>query len=138
MGPYDALVEIWNGVPWFSPLWARRPNLTFIHHVHGPMWDQVMPGPLAPAGRFLEARFAPPFYRRGLTVTPSDACFTSVSGDRRAPSGRRAVTTRDSLPASGVAMDASVTVSVTALVPIPVPPPKRSPMISSRARWIAG
>jgi glycosyltransferase involved in cell wall biosynthesis len=73
MGPYDALVEIWNGVPWFSPIWCRRPHVTMFHHVHGPMWDQVMPGPLAPAGRFLEARFAPPFYRRGLTVTPSDA-----------------------------------------------------------------
>lgn len=73
MGPYDALVEIWNGVPWFSPVWCRAPRVTMFHHVHGPMWDQVMPGPLAPAGRFLEARFAPPFYRRGLTVTPSDA-----------------------------------------------------------------
>lgn len=73
MGPYDALVEIWNGVPWFSPVWCRRPHVTMFHHVHGPMWDQVMPGPLAPAGRFLEARFAPPFYRRSLTVTPSDA-----------------------------------------------------------------
>jgi glycosyltransferase involved in cell wall biosynthesis len=73
MGPYDALVEIWNGVPWFSPVWCRRPRITVFHHVHGPMWDQVMPGPLAPAGRFLEARLAPPFYRRGLTVTPSEA-----------------------------------------------------------------
>lgn len=73
MGPYDALVEIWNGVPWFSPVWCRRPHVTVLHHVHGPMWDQVMPAPLAPVGRFLEARFAPPFYRRGLTVTPSEA-----------------------------------------------------------------
>ena len=73
MGRYDALVEIWNGVPWFSPIWCRRPRITVFHHVHGPMWDQVMPGPLAPAGRLLEARLAPPFYRRGLTVTPSEA-----------------------------------------------------------------
>ncbi len=73
MGPSDALVEIWNGVPWFSPVWYRRPHLTILHHVHGPMWDQVMPGPLAGAGRFLEARLAPPFYRASETVTPSDA-----------------------------------------------------------------
>lgn len=44
-----------------------------LHHVHGPMWDQILPGPLAAFGRALEARIAPPFYRRGLTVTPSDA-----------------------------------------------------------------
>lgn len=73
MGPYDALVEIWNGVPWFSPVWCRRPHITMLHHVHGPMWDQMLPGPLAAFGRVLEARLAPPFYRRGLTVTPSDA-----------------------------------------------------------------
>lgn len=73
MGRYDALVEIWNGVPWFSPVWCRRPRITILHHIHGPMWDQLLPGPLAALGRQLEARFAPPFYRRGTTVTPSDA-----------------------------------------------------------------
>jgi glycosyltransferase involved in cell wall biosynthesis len=73
MGPSDGLVEVWNGVPWFSPVWYRRPRITILHHVHGPMWDQIRPGPLAGAGRFLEARFAPPFYRRGETVTPSEA-----------------------------------------------------------------
>jgi glycosyltransferase involved in cell wall biosynthesis len=73
MGPYDALVEIWNGVPWFSPVWCRRPRITFLHHVHGPMWDQMLPGPLATFGRVLEARLAPPFYRRTQMVTPSDA-----------------------------------------------------------------
>ena len=47
--------------------------MTILHHVHGPMWDQIMPRPLAGAGRFLEARLAPPFYRRSETVTPSEA-----------------------------------------------------------------
>lgn len=72
-GPVDAMVEIWNGVPWFSPIWRRVPGITFLHHVHGPMWDQILPGPVASFGRALETRIAPPFYRRGLTVTPSDA-----------------------------------------------------------------
>ena len=73
MGRFDALVEIWNGVPWMSPLWCRKPRLLLLHHVHGPMWNQVLPGPLAHGGRLLESRIAPPIYRRGLTVTPSDA-----------------------------------------------------------------
>jgi glycosyltransferase involved in cell wall biosynthesis len=73
MGPCDALVEIWNGVPWASPVWCRRPRITILHHVHGPMWDQILPGPLAAFGRTLEARIAPPLYRRGLMVTPSTA-----------------------------------------------------------------
>ena len=73
MGRYDALVEVMNGVPFFSPVWCRRPRMLFLHHVHGPMWDQMLPGPLAAAGRAVETRVVPPLYRRGLTATPSDA-----------------------------------------------------------------
>jgi glycosyltransferase involved in cell wall biosynthesis len=47
--------------------------MTILHHVHGPMWDQLMPPPFAGAGRLLESRLAPPFYRRTHTVTPSEA-----------------------------------------------------------------
>ena len=73
MGRSDGLIEVWNGVPWFSPVWYRRPHMVILHHVHGPMWDQIMPRPFATAGRLLEARVAPPFYRRTETVTPSEA-----------------------------------------------------------------
>ncbi len=80
MGPYDALVEVWNGVPWMSPVWCRKPHITFLHHVHGPMWDQLLPRPLAGVGRAMEARFAPPFYRRTLTLTPSEATRDDLIG----------------------------------------------------------
>ena len=86
MGRSDALIEIWNGVPWFSPVWyRRRPHLTILHHVHGPMWDQIMPRPLAGAGRLLEARVAPPFYRRhrgrdAVARRPATSCWSWASG----------------------------------------------------------
>jgi glycosyltransferase involved in cell wall biosynthesis len=73
MGRSDALVEIWNGMPWFSPVWYGRPRLTIVHHVHGPMWDQMVRKPFATVGRTVEARVAPPLYRRGATVTPSES-----------------------------------------------------------------
>lgn len=72
MGRYDAVVEIWNGVPWLSPLWCRRPRVLILHHVHGPMWDQMFPRPLAAIGRRLEASWAPPLYRRTPTITTSE------------------------------------------------------------------
>jgi glycosyltransferase involved in cell wall biosynthesis len=81
MGRSDALVEVWNGVPWFSPVWyVRRPHIVVLHHVHGPMWDQIMPPPFAAAGRLLESRVAPPFYRRTATVTPSEATRDELLG----------------------------------------------------------
>jgi glycosyltransferase involved in cell wall biosynthesis len=72
MGRYDAVVEIWNGVPWLSPLWCRRPRVLVLHHVHGPMWDQMFPRPVAAVGRRLEASWAPPLYRRTPTITTSE------------------------------------------------------------------
>ena len=80
MGPYDAVMEVWNGVPWLTPVWTRKPRITFLHHVHGPMWDQLLPGPFAALGRVMEARLAPPLYRRGLTVTPSEATRQELLG----------------------------------------------------------
>ena len=72
MGRYDAVVEIWNGVPWLSPLWCRRPRVLVLHHVHGPMWDQMFSRPFAAVGRRLEASWAPPLYRRTPTITTSE------------------------------------------------------------------
>jgi len=71
MGPRDGLVEIWNGVPFLSPLWARGPRIVFLHHVHGEMWHQVLPPRLAKLGEALELRIAPPLYRRTPVVTLS-------------------------------------------------------------------
>lgn len=71
MGSYDALVEIWNGVPWLSPVWCRKPRVLILHHIHGPMWNQMFPAPLAAVGRTIETRLAPPLYRRTPTVTTS-------------------------------------------------------------------
>ena len=42
-GGRDGLVEIWNGMPFFSPLWARTPHVTWLHHVHAEMWDMTLP-----------------------------------------------------------------------------------------------
>jgi len=73
MGRYDALIEIWNAVPFMSPVWCRKPRIGFLHHIHGPMWEQILPKPLAQMGEILETRLAPPFYRRTTMLTPSDA-----------------------------------------------------------------
>lgn len=88
---YDALVEVWNGVPWFSPVWCHKPRIAFLHHVHGPMWDQILPGPLAAVGRAVEARVAPPFYRRTLTLTPSDATRDELLALGFSPNRTRAI-----------------------------------------------
>lgn len=72
-GNPDGLVEIWNGMPFFSPLWATVPRVVVMHHVHGDMWNMVLPPNLAKVGTTVESRVAPLVYRRSrmITLSPS-------------------------------------------------------------------
>jgi glycosyltransferase involved in cell wall biosynthesis len=79
-GSDEAVVEIWNGVPWFSPVWHRGPGVVWLHHVHDQMWRDVLPGPLAPIGRALEMRLAPPWYRRARIATLSESSAVHITG----------------------------------------------------------
>jgi glycosyltransferase involved in cell wall biosynthesis len=72
-GGRDGLVEIWNGMPFFSPVWARTPHITFLHHVHGVMWDMTLPPRLAKLGKLVESRIAPPLYHFTPVVTLSES-----------------------------------------------------------------
>ena len=72
-GPADGLVEIWNGMPFFSPVWARVPHVVWLHHLHAEMWDMTLPPNLARIGRFVESRLAPPLYRGTTMVTLSES-----------------------------------------------------------------
>jgi len=78
LGPCDALMEIWNGVPYFSPVWSRRPKVTFIHHVHRNMWRLALRPGMASFGNALEHWIAPPFYRSTRILTPSAATRDEV------------------------------------------------------------
>jgi len=75
-GPRDALVEIWNGMPFFSPIWAKGTRLIVLHHVHAEMWKMVL-GDDAPwaatLGNVIEQRLAPLAYRKSRVVTLSQS-----------------------------------------------------------------
>ena len=72
-GRRDAVVEIWNGVPYLTPLWVRGPRMALLHHHHEALWPLALPAPAAWLGSFFERRIAPPFYRSTPVVTLSDS-----------------------------------------------------------------
>lgn len=72
-GRSDGLVEVWNGMPFFSPLWRRRSRVVLLHHVHAEMWHMVLTPGLARAGEVVERRLAPPLYRHVRVVTLSES-----------------------------------------------------------------
>jgi glycosyltransferase involved in cell wall biosynthesis len=78
IGSGDGVVEIWNGMPFFSPLWARRPRVAFLHHVHAEMWQMVLSPGLARLGDTIERFVAPPFYRRQPIITLSDSAKLEI------------------------------------------------------------
>ncbi len=84
----DGVVEVWNGMPFFTPLITRRPRVVLLHHVHRDMWTMVLPPRLAALGRFVELRMAPPAYRRSTIVTLSESSRREITGTMRLPAHR--------------------------------------------------
>ena len=80
-GRRDGLVEIWNGMPFLSPIWARGPRAVWLHHIHAEMWQMTLDEPLASAGRFLEDKLAPPLYRRTPVVTLAESSRRELIDD---------------------------------------------------------
>ena len=71
----DVVVDVVNGMPYFSPLWRRRARLATVTHVHTDQWAQYFPRPVAAAARFVERRGLGLVYRRTrfVTISPSSA-----------------------------------------------------------------
>ncbi len=61
---WDLLVDTENGIPYFSPLWRRKPILATVLHVHSDQWHERFPAPVAAAGHFAESKMMPLVYRR--------------------------------------------------------------------------
>lgn len=80
-GPADALVEVWNGMPFLSPVWARLPRMAWVHHPHTEMWSKVLPRYRAAAGRILERDVAPRLYARTPVVTLSESARARLLRD---------------------------------------------------------
>ena len=70
---YDVVLDIQNGVPFWAPLWTRRPVVAVVHHVHREQWPEVFGPVRARIGWWLESWAAPRVYARERYITVSDA-----------------------------------------------------------------
>lgn len=68
----DVVIDVQNGMPFFSVLVARCPVIVLIHHVHREQWRVVLPAALAGFGWWIESWLAPRLYRRCQYVTVSE------------------------------------------------------------------
>ncbi len=65
------VVDVFHGLPFFSPLWSGHRRVGFVHHVHLGTWRLLVPAPLAPVMYATERWVVPAVYRRTPLMTPS-------------------------------------------------------------------
>lgn len=70
-GDYDVVVDVQNGLPFWSPLAVRTPVVSLVHHVHREQWPVVFGPIVARLGWFLESTVSPRVYRGHRYVTVS-------------------------------------------------------------------
>lgn len=70
---YDIVLDVQNGVPFWSPLVARVPVVNITHHVHRDQWPVIFGPRVARFGWFLESKVAPRVYRGSRYITVSQA-----------------------------------------------------------------
>lgn len=72
-GPVDVIVDVQNGMPFFSKLAARHtPTVVLVHHIHREQWPVVYGPVRSRIGWFLESKVSPRFYRGDQYVAVSE------------------------------------------------------------------
>lgn len=74
----DRVVDVQNGLPFFTRLVRRTGVVVLVHHVHREQWPVVYPGWKGRLGWWLESRLAPRLYRDCRYVTVSEASKTEL------------------------------------------------------------
>lgn len=68
---FDRILDVANGIPFFAPLFTKRPVTLLVHHVCGRQWSTELPFPAAALGHFLEQQCMPLVYRYRPVVAVS-------------------------------------------------------------------
>jgi glycosyltransferase involved in cell wall biosynthesis len=73
LGPHQVVIDVKNGVPFFAPLYCRRPVICLVHHVHREQWSMNFPPRRARFGWWVESRLSMRLYRRTPHVAVSES-----------------------------------------------------------------
>lgn len=73
LGRVDVVVDVQNGLPFFTRAATRRPVVVLVHHVHREQWPVVYPGLTGRIGWWIEHALSPRLYRACQYVAVSRA-----------------------------------------------------------------
>jgi glycosyltransferase involved in cell wall biosynthesis len=80
LGQVDVVVDVQNGLPFFTRAVTRHPVVVLVHHVHREQWPVVYPGLSGRVGWWIERRLAPRLYRSCQYVAVSRATRGELVG----------------------------------------------------------
>ncbi len=72
-GRFDLIIDCENGIPFFTPLYAKEKVVCLLHHVHQQVFRKYLIAPLAFFASILENRVMPWAYRQAKFITISDS-----------------------------------------------------------------
>jgi glycosyltransferase involved in cell wall biosynthesis len=79
LGDFGVVVDVQNGLPFLARLYARRPVVLLVHHVHREQWRVVL-GPLAARfGWWVESWLSPRVHRACRYITVSEVTRTELA-----------------------------------------------------------
>jgi cellulose synthase/poly-beta-1,6-N-acetylglucosamine synthase-like glycosyltransferase/glycosyltransferase involved in cell wall biosynthesis len=70
---FDIVIESINGLPFFTPLYSRRPKVLIVHHIHQQVFINHLPRWISWLPRFIEAKIVPLLYRHSQILTISNS-----------------------------------------------------------------
>lgn len=70
-GKFDVIIDSENGIPFFTPLYAKKPVLLIVYHIHQEIFREHLRFPLSNIARFLEGGLMPRVYRNNQVITIS-------------------------------------------------------------------
>lgn len=89
---YDVIIDCENGIPFFSPLYCRKPVILLVHHLHQEVFHRELPASLRWLALWLEGTLMPLVYRSKDIVTVSASSRTQLEA-RGYPADRLTVVT---------------------------------------------
>lgn len=72
-GKFDVIIDCQNGIPFFTPLFAREPIFCLMHHVHQEVFRVSLSSHLSALAMFLEKELMPRVYEGISFITVSES-----------------------------------------------------------------
>lgn len=75
---FDVIIDSENGIPFFTPFYARKPIFLLIHHIHQEVFREHLAFPLSVIAQLIESKFMPFFYKKSNIITVSESSKKTI------------------------------------------------------------